>query len=287
MVDHLAEQRAAPFGEFLVRVDVVEDPPVLVEDVEVLAADRLEDVAALAPLPVVHADPVQQGDPFGGDQGAERPGRVLVVPGREGEPGAGDEVAPVRLVPDDLEQVEQLRTVGEGEHVRAGVAEQVRPLIAADSAVPVRTGVVVDEHLGVVGGVEAVRYRGERTLRQGVVTVQEQDVVALRPFHPGVARASQPHVLGEVHHVDARVVPRVLVEDGPRTVRRAVVHCDELEVHVVLAEHRIEALGQVALHLVHRDDEGEPGHPCNLFEGGAVRALPRTVVGKPVMCGQG
>ncbi len=215
VVDHLAEQRGAPLGEFLVGVEVVEDPLVLVEDVEVLAADRLEDVAALAPLPVVDADPVQHGDPLGADQRAERPGGVLVVAGREGEPRAGDEVAPVGLVPHDLEQVEQLGALGEGEGVRALLLEHVGPQVRADPAVPVGARVVEDQDLGIARGLDPVPNGRQRTVRQRVVTVQEQHVIAGGLFQSGVARATQPHVFREVNHMNPVVAFRVLVENGP------------------------------------------------------------------------
>ncbi len=219
VVDHLAEQRCAPLRELGVGVDVVEDPAVLVEDVEVLAADRLQDVAALAALAVHHADPVQHRDALGTDHGAERPGGVLVVAGREGQFVTEDEVPAVGLVPDDLQQVQQLRPFGEGEGLRSVGLEQLGALVGADPAVPVAAGVVVDEDLGVPGGFQPLGYRAQRALGQSVVTVQEEYVIALNLLHARIARTPQPHVLREVNHVNARVPLRVFVENGARAVR--------------------------------------------------------------------
>ncbi|MGX1513792.1 hypothetical protein RKD44_005080 [Streptomyces collinus] len=167
------------------------------------------------PLPVVHADPVEDGDPLGADQGAERPGGVLVVPGREGEPGPGDEVAPVCLVPHDLEQVEQLGAVGQGEGVRALLLQQLGPQVRTDAAVPVGARVVEDQDLGIARGLDPVPNGRQRTVRQRVVTVQEQHVIAGGLFKAGVARASQTHVFREVNHMNPVVAFRVLVENGP------------------------------------------------------------------------
>ncbi|MGX1120642.1 hypothetical protein RKD37_006005 [Streptomyces ambofaciens] len=170
---------------------------------------------ALAPLPVVHADPVEDGDPLGADQGAERPGGVLVVPGREGEPGPGDEVAPVGLVPHDLEQVEQLRALGEREGVRALLLQQVGPQVRADAAVPVGARVVEDQDLGIARGLDPVPNGRKGTGGQRVVTVQEQHVIAGGLFQSGVACAPQAHVFREVNHMNPVVAFRVLVENGP------------------------------------------------------------------------
>ena len=60
-------------------------PVVLVEDVPLPAPAGGVDVAAGPVLPVVHDDPVQGGDPFGGQHRRVRPGHVLVEAGGEGE----------------------------------------------------------------------------------------------------------------------------------------------------------------------------------------------------------
>lgn len=234
---------------------------VLVEYIEMLAADGAEGLSALAPLPVEHADAVEQRDAFRRDQGGVRPGNVLVGPGREAETVRLDEIATVGLVPDDLRQIEQCGPLRQGEHRGLGAAEEVRPPVGQQPAVPEAARVVVDQDVGVVGRVEASGDAAQRSGRQGVVTVEEEQVVAGRQFDPGITGVAQPHVLGQVEYAHPGVALRVLVEDGAGAVRRAVVHGDDLEVGEVLLQHGVEALPDIPLHVVRRHDECQSRHP--------------------------
>jgi hypothetical protein len=241
-----------------VGVEVGEDSVVLLEDVEVLSAVGTEDVA-VATLPVVVADMVEQSDPLRGDHGRVRPRDVLVEPDREAEAVLLDEVASVGLVPHDHEQGEQLRALLDGEDVRAGRAEQVAEDVAGDAAVPVGAGVVEDEDVRVGGLGKPVGDRAQRARRQRVVPVDEQEVLARGVRHPRVAGLTQADVLIQVDHLDPGIGVGVLVEDLVRAVRRLVIDGDQLEVGEVLVEYRVEAFPQVGPHVVYRDDDAESG----------------------------
>lgn len=259
VVEHPAEHHRPPQGEFGARVDEREHPVVLVEDVEVLLAGGGEDVAA-PPLPVGDADGVQHRDRPGRHQHRVGPGGVLVVAGREGEPLGLDERATVRLVPDDHEELQQLGAVGEPEEGGPGLVEMGGQDVAHTAARPVRAGVVVHQDVGSAGRVDPVGDDLERVRQQGVVTVEEDQVVAGGPAHPGVAGRPQAGVAGEVQGGDARVPAGVLVGDRPTGVGGAVVDHDDLVVLEGLGQHGIQTRVQIRLDPECGHDDGEPGH---------------------------
>ena len=242
-------------------VQIGENAVVLVEDVEVLATDGTEDVAALASLPVEDARAVEHRQAVRSYQGGVRPGGVLVITGRELEAVPGDEVASVCLVPYDLQQVQQLGPVRQREDRGAGLGEQVGALVRQAPAVPVGARVVEDQDVGVVRRVEPPRDGTQGAGRKGVVAVQEQQVVTGRLFDADVAGAAEAHILTEVQDAHARVATGELVHDLAGTVRRAVVDGDDLEVGEVLLQYGVDALPDVSLHVVGRHDECQSRHP--------------------------
>lgn len=222
-----------------------------------------------AALAVVDADPVEGGDRPRGHQDRIGPGGVLVVAGREEEAPLLDEGTPVRLVPGDHEELEDLGPVGERERGRSVLRETVRVLIAHGLARPVRAGVVVDEDVGAAGLLDAFRDRLERARCEGVVAVEEEDVVAGGVFEARVAGPAEPHVLPQTHRPHPLVPRRELVGDRPARVRRAVVDRDHLKIGTRLFQDGFEARVQVGLHLVHGDDDTEPGQGTSMGRHGA------------------
>lgn len=218
VVEHPPEHHRSPDGEFGARVDEGEDPVVLVEDVEVPPGRGGEDVAA-APLPVADADGVQHGDRPGGHQHRVGPGGVLVVARREGEPARLDELAPVRLVPDDHQDLEQFGPVGEPEGGRSGLGQVLGEGVAHTLARPVGPRVVVDQDVGAAGGLQTVGDGLERLGGEGVVGVEEEQVVPGRPGHPGVAGGAEAGVARQVDGADPGVAYGVLVGDRAAGVR--------------------------------------------------------------------
>ena len=67
-----------------------------------------------------------------------------------------------------------------------------------------------------------------------------------------IARGGEALVLG-VQHAHPGVARGVGVAHGPAPVGRAVVHEQYVQVLVVLGEDAVEALGEVALHVVHEN----------------------------------
>ncbi len=269
VVDHAAEQHRAPARQFGVPVDEREDAVVLLEDVEVLAAGGGEDAAPA--LPVVDAHPVEGGDRLRGHQHRVRPGRVLVVAGRELEALLLDELAPADLVPGDHQHPQQPRAVHEPERRGTLLAQLGGELVAGRLAVPVRACVVEDQDVRLTGLLDPVGDRAQRVRGERVVAVQEEQVVARRLGGAGVAGAAQSSVLGQVDGLHAHVAGRVLVDDRAAAVRRAVVHGDQFEIGVRLREHRIQALGQVRLDHVRGDNDTEPGQGTSM--GRSARAF--------------
>ncbi len=258
MVDHAAEQHRPPALQAGVRVEVGEDPVVLAEDLEVPLAGGVQDASG-APLPVVHAHPVEGGDRPRRHQHRVRPRGVLVVAGREGEALPLDELPPVRLVPGHREQAEQPGPVGEGERRRAVLGEPVGDLVAHGLAGPVGAGVVVDQDVGVAGLLQPVGDGEQRVRGEGVVAVQEHQVVAGRAGHARVAGRAQADVGRQMHRPHPRVLGRELVDHSSAGVGRAVVHGDQFEIRVRLGQHRLQALAQIRLNLVRGDNDTEPG----------------------------
>ncbi len=275
VVDHAPEQHRPPALEVRAGVQVGEDAVVLVEDVEVAAAGGAED-AAPAPLPVVDADPVERRDRPGRHQHRVRPGRVLVVAGREGEPLPFDEVPAVGLVPDHHQHLQQARPVGEAEGRGSLLGQPRRLLVAHGLARPERARVVVHQDVRVAGLPQPVGDRPQRVRGEGVVAVEEDQVVAGGPLHPGVAGPAEPHVLRQPHRPYAGVAGRVLLDDRAAGVRRAVVDRDQLQVGVGLREDRFQAGGQVRLYRVRGDDDTEPGQGTSMGRRG------RTALKRPM-----
>ncbi len=259
VVQHAPEYHRSPQGEFGAGVDEGEDPVVLVEDVEVLLAGGREDVAA-PPLPVGDADGVEDRDRPGRHQHRVGPGGVLVVAGREGEPFGLDERAAVRLVPDDHEEAQQFGALGEPEAGGSVLVEVGAEDVADAAAGPVRTGVVVHQDVGLAGRVDAVGDGLERVRQQGVVAVEEDEVVAGGPGHPGVAGRAQPGVARQVESGEAVVPAGVLVGDRPAGVGGAVVDHDDLVVLEGLGQYRVQTRVQIRLDPERGHDDGEPGH---------------------------
>ncbi|PPS69291.1 hypothetical protein BZZ08_07315 [Streptomyces sp. MH60] len=280
VVGHAAVQDRPPAGQLIARLRMClhagleerEDAVVLREDVQVPLARRAQD-AAPQPLPVVDADPVQGGHGPRRHQDRVRPRRVLVVARREGEALALGELPPHRLVPGHHQQLQQPRPVGQPERRRALLGEVRGGLVAHRLAGPVRARVVVDQDVRLAGLLDPVGDAAQRVRGEGVVAVEEDQVVAARPVHPGVAGGAQPLVARQAYDADARVQGRELVGDRAAGVRRAVVDHDHLEVRVRLGQHRLQARVQIRLHLVRGNDDTEPGHGDIHRSAGSVRAF--------------
>jgi len=141
--------------------------------------------------------------------------------------------------------------------------------------------------VGVVGDVSGVV--GKRVGKPDVVAVEVGQPLCPRSLDPGVPGRSLPGV-GLMHRDDAVVGSRVLVDDLPASVGRAVVHDDQLEVSPCLGEHRINGPADVSDVVVYGHDHaehrgiGRPGWPGCL----SLRALAPTVHGGPkplIFCG--
>ncbi len=272
VVGHAAVEHRPPAGRLRVRLQEREDPVVLLEDVQVALARRPQDAAPPA-LPVADADPVQGGDGVRRQQDRVGPRRVLVVAGREGEALALGELPPHRLVPGHHQQLQQPRPVGEPERRRALFGEVPGGLVADRVARPERARVVVDQDVRLPGLLHPVGDGPQGVRGEGVVAVEEDQVVAARPLHPGVAGGAEALVLGQVHGAYARVAGRELVEDRAAGVRRAVVDRDQFEIRIGLRQHRLQALVQIRLNLVRGDDDTEPGHGDIHGSAGSARAF--------------
>ncbi len=280
VADHPLEEQGPHRLQVGAPVEELEEPLVLVEDGEVLAPGRPHGVA-LPALPVVDADVVQARDALRGQhRGVDEQG-VLVDAVGEDEPVVGVEVPPVEAVPHHREHAEVLGTFQNAEHVGAGRAEHVARRAPLDLAPPVGAGVVDEQHIRVPGNGQALGHRLERALGEGVVAVEEEDVVAAGLGGADVARVADAAVLLQVDGHDATVAGGVLVDDPAAGVRGAVVHGDDLEVGEGLPEDRVEALAQVALHLVDGDDDADAGRVgrSGLGHGVSSCGLPITAPG--------
>jgi hypothetical protein len=275
VVQHPAVDDRAPACQFRVGVEEGEDPVVLVEEVEVLERGGGEGVAPAA-LPVEDAHLVEGGEGGRRHQHGVGPGGVLVVAGREGETVPFDELAAVRLVPGHHQDAQQSRTVGEGEGGGALLVQLPGELVAFGLARPERPGVVEDQDLGRVRLLEPVGDGLERPGGEGVVAVQEEEVVAPGVRHAVVAGIARPAVLRKVQRPYARVPGGVLVDEVAARVRRTVVHRDHFEVVEGLGQHRVQALLQVFLDLVGGHDHAEPGHGTSMGSTRAVTAVRRS-----------
>jgi hypothetical protein len=60
-----------------------------------------------------------------------------------------------------------------------------------------------------------------------------------------------------MEHPDARVTFRVLVENLPATIWRAIVHRDDLKMWASRVQNGVETLPQVALDSVYGDDDAQ------------------------------
>ncbi len=258
VVRHAVEQQAAPVRQGGPGVEEGEDPVVLREDVEVLPARGAEDVAQAA-LAVVEADPVQGGQGGGGQQGRVGEGGVLVAAVREAELLPLHVVPAVGLVPDDHQQIQQTGPVVEREGGGAVLAQLGGEPVAHGGAVQPEAGVVVDQHVRVAGALQPLGDRPQGVRGEGVVPVEEDQVVARRPLHARVAGRSEPGVALQVDGADPVVAGGELVDDRPAPVRGPVVDRDQLQVRVRLPEHRLQAGVQVRLDLVRGHDDTEPG----------------------------
>ena len=74
----------------------------------------------------------------------------------------------------------------------------------------------------------AVEHRLRRAFVHHVVAVEEPKVFPLRFLNAAVARRRHAPVFLR-NHPNARIVPRIFFQNLPRTVRRAVVHKDNLD----------------------------------------------------------
>ena len=91
---------------------------------------------------------------------------------------------------------------------------------------------------------------------QKVVTVEKGQVFASGYLHSRVASGRYASVCF-VNYVDARVLPCILVGNCSAAVGRAVVHQNEFPVGIGLAQDALNAVGQVLLHLVAGNDDGD------------------------------
>jgi len=100
----------------------------------------------------------------------------------------------------------------------------------------------------------------EGVLRQSIVAVDEGEELAGRGGDARVAGVAEAMV-GLADEPD----PVVAVGETPRDqwagVGRAVVHDHHLEIVDALVEHRIQAVGEVFLDVVRRDDHADSCHP--------------------------
>ncbi len=263
VVDHPPEQRRAPVGQFGPGVEKPEHPVVLVEHIEVAPAGGTQDPAA-PPLPVVDAHPVQDGDGLRAEQHGKGPGRVLVEPGRKREVLLPDEVPPVRLVPGDHQQPQQLRPLIEPEHLpdASGIPlpEQLGPHVPYDVPSPVHPRVVEDQHLRLAGPRQPVGDGAQRAGGEGVIPVEKEQIVPGGPPNPGVPRPPETRVLRQVHGPHPRIPLGGLIDDRATRVRRVVIDRDQLQVREVLLQHGPQTVTQIRLDLVCGHDDAEPGH---------------------------
>ncbi len=137
---------------------------------------------------------------------------------------------------------------------------------------PADPGHPAEHHVGAV----ALGRRHQALQRLGpqvVVGVEEEDVAPPRQVEPGVARPSGPSGGGLVHRSHLRMPHRVVIEHGSAAVRRSVVDRDDLQPLQpdALPDHRVEALPQVRLDVVHGHDHRDHGN---------VHALPRLPPGQ-------
>lgn len=253
--------------------EVAEDPVVLVEDVQVAAAGGGQDRAG-APLAVVHADPVQDGDGLGGQQRGVGPGGVLVEAGRELQALALHVLAAVRLVPHDHQHAEQGRAVGEPEAGRSLLGQPVREAVAHELPGPEGARVVVDEDVRGAGVLEPVGDGPEGAGGERVVAVEEEQVIAARPGQTRVAGRAQAEVVRQVHGGHPGVAGRVLVDDRTAGVRGGVVDRDQFQIRERLGQDRVQGLLEVRLNLVRGHDDAEPGHGTSRGRRGHITQQP-------------
>ncbi len=258
MVGHALEQQRAYGFEVRPLVEEVEEAGVLLEDPEVLAP-RGPHRVALAPLPVPHADVVQAGDGLRGEHGLVDHQRVFVDAFGEGEPMAGVELAAVHPVPHHGEHREVLGTLQGREHVGPRRGEQFAGGTDLHTVRPVRTHVVEEQDVRVPDPLQPVGDGLQGALGQGVVTVQEEQVVPGRTLRTQIAGLAYAPVLVEVNGPHPAVPCRVFVEYAPTGIRRVVVDGDDLEVGERLLQDGVQTRAQVTLNPVHRNDKAYPG----------------------------
>ena len=124
--------------------------------------------------------------------------------------------------------------------------------------------------------------------REVVVRLDDGHVVAGGGINAGVARGPVSGIW-LVDNAYARVARGVLLHDGQRTVGRAVVHADDLDVRERLHLDAGKALVEVALHVVGgdhhrhlvREAPAALGRPAFWFRGFHVTSLPPTATVRP------
>lgn len=229
------------------------------------------DVVRIEP---VHADPVQDGHGLRRQQGGVGPGGVLVEAGREGEALALHVLTAVGLVPHHHQHAEEGGPVGEAEAGRALFAEAVGEAVADQLAGPVGARVVVDEDVRGAGGLQSVGDGLQGARGEGVVAVEEDQIVAGRPGQARVAGRPQAEVVRQVHGGDPGVAGGVVVDDRTAGVRGGVVDHDQFEIRVRLGQDRVQTLLEVRLDLVRGHDDAEPGHGTSRGRRGHIAQEP-------------
>ena len=219
----------------------------------------------------------------GAREDLERERAVLKRSARRGQKAnamALEEIAPVHGRPDRGLLVEDERIVkGARGRGATGVIRDLEELDALARARPVELEIALcDLCLRRLGcGNQALEALGVHD----VIRLQDADVgtpcEVKRTIH-GVAVAG----VGLLDHADALVLLRGSAHDGERSVRRAVVDADDLDVRKRLRPRGSEALGQVALDVHDGHEQGDAGGRLRC---GSHRCL-RTACGRGV-CRQG
>ena len=231
--------------------------------------------------PVMDEHLVHHGNALCRQQGGVDKGQVLrVFQGRVADAGRSEQLPAVELVPGhaigELEQVVGHLLGGKGQLTgevllfHHPLRRQLPPGIGIKLHRPADGHVCPFPHCGVHHLFQKVRL-------EPVVRVQEDDVLPRCRLQPGVSGSAGSGVLLP-DHLHSVILLGVLGQDGGAFIGGAVVHTDHLEVGIALAQHAVQALPQVLLDVVHRDNhrnftQSHPLHPLPFFTQ-ALRRLP-------------
>ena len=137
-------------------------------------------------------------------------------------------------------------------------------------------------------GQRAVVHAALQELRQEilvhpVVGIDEEQVTTPGRFDADIAGRTDPAV-GFADDPDAVVAVGIAVADCRRGVAAAVVHQQQLEVGEPLGKQAVQALGQVSLHVIDRDDDGYEHRMRMIFLRGNKNTIffPISIVGSGI-----